>query len=113
MALAICLMCGAKKTGALAICPGCGYEPGNDRVAQARSLLLSDHHATPDELRAASTAIRSGGVPHIDRERLSSLLGELERALPPAARPLGLAVVMWALVAMVVGLIVFVVYTYL
>ena len=113
MALAICLKCGHEKTGALAVCPGCGYEPGDDRVAHAKSLLLSDHHALPDELRAASAVIRSGGTPAFDRHRLSSLVGELERAPPPTGHPLGLGIVMWTLLGVLVALVVFVVYAYL
>jgi hypothetical protein len=113
MALAICLKCGHEKSGALAVCPGCGYAPGSDRVAQAKSLLLSDNYSMADELRAASTAIRTGGAPEFDRARLSALIGELERAPPRTGRPLGLAVVMWALLVLVVALVVFVVNAYL
>jgi hypothetical protein len=111
--LAICLECGHEKTGALAVCPACGYQPGDDPIAQAKSLLLSDHHAMPAELRTASSVIRSGGKPELDRARLAALVDELERTRLTTGRFPGLGVVRWALLLLVVTLVVYVVYAYL
>jgi hypothetical protein len=113
MTLAICLKCGHDKSGAFAACPACGYEPGADPVAQAKSLLLSDQHATPDELRAAGSVIRSGGTPRFDQTRLVALLRELERTPLPEKHTFGDSVVVWAVLAVVTALVVAVARTYL
>lgn len=59
MTIAICTECGARKFGAFSRCDHCGFTPTSS-TDRARSILLSDHHYTPDELNRLGEAIKSG-----------------------------------------------------
>jgi hypothetical protein len=60
MTSAICITCGAEKFGAFVPCPRCGYSP--EQISdKAKSLMLSDHHFPPAELKKFGGIIESGG----------------------------------------------------
>lgn len=62
MTAAICIACGADKLGAFTMCPACRFDPSNpfDKVAMAKSLVLSDHHQDAAGLDNASAVLRAG-----------------------------------------------------
>jgi hypothetical protein len=59
---AVCIACGADKIGAFTPCFECRFDPSKpfDKVAMARSLVLSDHHQDAAGLDDASAVLRSG-----------------------------------------------------
>ena len=59
MTIAVCLQCGARKIGALVRCRSCGYEP-KEEEEQAKSVLLSDHYLSNEDLSTISERIKSG-----------------------------------------------------
>jgi hypothetical protein len=60
--VAICIGCGADKIGAFTMCLECRYDPSKpfDKIAMARSLVLSDHYQDAAGLDTASAVLRSG-----------------------------------------------------
>jgi hypothetical protein len=96
MTLAICLQCGHEKLGAFTPCPACGYDPSGDNLAEAKALLLSDHHATADELRAASAMIKEGKEVPFSRSVIDRIVAELAKAPRSAKMPIGCAILMWS-----------------
>ena len=110
MTLAVCLQCGSMKVGALTPCPGCGYDPSGDDVAIAKALLLSDQHASPASLEAASQRIKAGEPPELDKDQSAQLATGLPRDLP--ASPVGCRVAVWTPVMVMVLLGLFVAYLY-
>ena len=60
MTVAICLQCGARKIGALVRCLSCGYEP-KDEEDKAKSVFLSDHYLSNEDLCNVSEQIKSVG----------------------------------------------------
>lgn len=59
MTMAVCLMCGEIKFGALLPCAHCGKKPvGTDEAA--KSLVFSDHHYNKTALEAISNLIKEG-----------------------------------------------------
>ena len=56
MTAAVCLQCGARKIGALVPCLSCGYEP-KEEEEQAKSVLLSDHYVSKEDLANVSERI--------------------------------------------------------
>ncbi|MDR5728592.1 MAG: hypothetical protein RB191_14295 [Terriglobia bacterium] len=59
MTIAICIQCGTRKFGAFSPCATCGFTPTTS-TEQAKSVLLSDHHHTRDELDQLGSIIQSG-----------------------------------------------------
>jgi hypothetical protein len=59
MTMATCLRCGASKWGALAPCAACKFLPESSED-KAKSVILSDHHLSVEELRAVGERIRAG-----------------------------------------------------
>lgn len=104
MTLAICTNCGNEKLGALTPCPECGFDPGEDKVAQAKALLLCDHNASAKDLRAASAAIKAGQEVTFDVAELDAFVQELEQVQVPRSAPLGCQVFWWTLIAIMIGL---------
>lgn len=88
MDLAICLVCGTHKRGALAPCPACDWEPTaeEDRV---RSLLVAEHHRDDAELDRVATALRAGEDVVVPEVLVAQGLGcEGQRQARPAPAPL-------------------------
>ncbi len=81
-------------------------------MAQAKSLLLSDHYAPPGELHVAGAIIRSGGKPRFDEDRLAALARELGRSAP-AGDGTGANLVVWAVLVALAALVAAVAHTYL
>lgn len=79
MTAAICLKCGARKFGALVPCRSCGYQP-KEEDDQAKSLLLSDHYLSGDDLTNVSERIRSGQDVTFDPVSVQKLLEGLRVA---------------------------------
>jgi hypothetical protein len=59
MTMAMCMKCGAEKFGAWVGCPKCGFVPATD-VERAKSIALSDHHLSKEDLLQAGATIASG-----------------------------------------------------
>jgi hypothetical protein len=92
--LAICIACGAQKVGGLSPCHVCGHDPaGKGLEHEARSLLLTDHYASPAQLEVASAAIKSGATPEYDeaavREIVSAASAKGQTTLVPSMRGCG------------------------
>ena len=112
MTLAICTNCGHEKLGAFTPCSACGFDPSNDKVTQAKALLLCDHYASVEELRAASAAIKAGEEVVYDQEKLDTFVQELEQVRVPTNLPFGCQAFWWALIAIMLGLVGVVVYVF-
>lgn len=65
MTTAVCIHCGDLKFGAFNKCSACGHEPTSDDEF-IRSLALSDHFFSGDDLRKMSANISSGQEIEID-----------------------------------------------
>ncbi|MGH9677694.1 MAG: hypothetical protein ACRD36_11385, partial [Candidatus Acidiferrum sp.] len=65
MTLAICIVCGEQKFGAWTPCRACGFQPDNS-VDKAKSLTLTDHHNTYEQLVEFGMMIQRGDSPHFD-----------------------------------------------
>jgi hypothetical protein len=59
MTIAICIQCGTRKFGAFSPCAKCGFTPTSS-TEQAKSVLLSNHHHTRDEIDQLCKMIQSG-----------------------------------------------------
>ena len=59
MTLAICIRCGARKHGALTLCPRCKFNPEADED-RARAMILTDHWHSPDALAGFAQQIEAG-----------------------------------------------------
>lgn len=101
MTLAICLKCGAEKIGALVTCRSCGYEPPEEED-RAKSILLSDHNLSKDELEGASERIRNGEELQFDEASIQSL-AEVAREVQQD-RFLGVQKVAWFIWGVVITL---------
>lgn len=87
MDLAVCLVCGTHKRGALAPCPACDWEPvaEEDRV---QSLLVAEHHRDEGELDRVAEALRAGNDVVVPEVLLAQGLGcEGQRQARPAPEP--------------------------
>lgn len=88
MHLAVCLVCGTHKRGALVPCPACDWEPvaEEDRV---RSLLVAEHHADEEDLDRVAEALRAGNDVVVPEVLVLQALGceGQRRARPPAEPP--------------------------
>jgi hypothetical protein len=58
---AICLRCGAPKSGPQGVCAACGHNPQGE--GQLVAWLLSDAHLSPPELLEAAARIQRGLSP--------------------------------------------------
>jgi ribosomal protein L40E len=77
MALAICINCGAQKTGAFMECNGCGFEPSRAKD-KARSIFLSEHHFSKDDLEIASKIINAGERMALDEYEIDQYFATIE-----------------------------------
>jgi hypothetical protein len=71
MTIAVCFKCGEFKHGAFKPCPKCGEYPLNDNE-RAKSIVLTDHNYSPDELKSFGDSIKRGAEPDTDTEITSS-----------------------------------------
>jgi hypothetical protein len=76
MTTAVCTQCGGTKFGALCPCDRCGITPSSTSE-KAKSVLLSDHYYTLNELNELGKAVKSGEPIAYD----PALLAIYERAL--------------------------------
>jgi hypothetical protein len=77
MTLATCLRCGASKLGAFTPCPDCGFDPASSED-KAKSVLLSDHHLSAEELRAVGERIRAGQPVEFPAEQVAGYVAGIE-----------------------------------
>lgn len=73
LTLAVCLKCGAEKFGALVRCRSCGFEP-TEEEDQAKSLLVSDHYLSGEDLANVPGRIKSGQGVKFDPASVQSLV---------------------------------------
>jgi hypothetical protein len=59
MTVAVCLKCGAMKTGAWTPCPECHDEPQTEQE-KARYLMASDQHLNQSDMKAVSRTVKEG-----------------------------------------------------
>ena len=59
MTVAVCIKCGAMKRGALTQCIECHFYP-HEHEDMGRSMVLTDHILSKDDLKAISERIKSG-----------------------------------------------------
>ena len=59
MTLAVCIRCGAMKVGALIPCRECQFDPEKNED-KAKSMVLTDHFFSQNELEKISERIRVG-----------------------------------------------------
>lgn len=76
MTMAVCIRCGAQKVGAWVGCRKCGFEP-TTLSERSKSMALSDHYLSPDDLRKVGERIASGKEIHF----VDSDLGDLENPI--------------------------------
>jgi hypothetical protein len=57
--VAICIKCGERKHGALTVCPRCRFDP-TDTVDRAKSMIVTDHFLSVEDLHGIGERIRSG-----------------------------------------------------
>jgi hypothetical protein len=108
--LAVCVQCGHPKVGALVGCGHCSFEPTTP-TDQARSILLSDRHLSPDALHDAGAQIQLHGAPPLDERAVEAIAAQLA-ASGPLVMPLGCRIAVWTPVVLMVALLVFVVVLY-
>jgi hypothetical protein len=58
MTIAVCIRCGAKKLGALTLCPGCGFAP-LDNSDKAKAMILTDHSLSRDQIDMIAARIQA------------------------------------------------------
>ena len=61
MTQAICIFCGYRKFGAFSVCDNCATEP-TDEEQLAKSMLLTDHFYSLEELDEIGEHISAGGT---------------------------------------------------
>jgi hypothetical protein len=61
MTQAVCIFCGSRKFGAFSVCDNCATEP-NDEDQLAKSMLLTDHFYSLEELDEIGEHISAGGT---------------------------------------------------
>jgi hypothetical protein len=105
MTTAICVGCGRFKVGALTVCVSCQLDPTTDPSVVARSLLMSDHYRTAEQLKTASAALAAGEAIAYDADDLARITTELAKQPPGHLRPpLVCQVIVWSLIALMVVL---------
>lgn len=87
MTQAICLKCGAFKTGAFVPCPECGHLPQSDED-KARHLILTGWYFQPEKLEQYSKMIRSGQRLEFGEETLAMFITYVRTGhFPPKRSP--------------------------
>ena len=104
MTLAICLQCGAEKLGALTLCSECGSVPST-ADERARSLALSDHNLSADELRAIAAKIRAGESPSFDEASIAEVAGQISM-IEDSRMPIGCHIAVWTPIVVLIVLVV-------
>ena len=107
MTLAICLKCGAQKQGAWTRCEACHFEPSSSEE-KAKSIALSDHNQSPDELQLTSERIQAGQPLLFDDDGLQRLAMQIELS---DHNDLFCALFPWALIAIMFLLLAFNLYS--
>jgi len=94
MTIALCLACGARKSGAFNPCDACLWMPYTDED-RARCVMMSDHHLSEAKLAEYGDALRKGTTLPLPQEvvdRTAAMMKDLpmETALPvvPGHEPL-------------------------
>jgi hypothetical protein len=77
MTTATCIYCGTLKFGAYVPCQHCDRMPA-ERDDLIRSLALTDHHFTHDQLVDFGTRIQNGDELKIDPQLASQLSAEID-----------------------------------
>jgi hypothetical protein len=72
MTIALCLNCGEQKIGAFSPCPHCQFTPKTEEE-WTKSLLMSDHHVTIEELETAGEKITNGEELEFDEQALKAI----------------------------------------
>ena len=75
--IAVCLKCGAQKHGALTTCPACGYRP-EDYEDQAKSIYLTDHYLSLEDLERVGRDIADGHTIRFDPEQVAQFAALIE-----------------------------------
>lgn len=88
MTVAICIGCGADKIGAFTMCAECRFDPSHpfDKVAMAKSLVLSDHYQDAAGLDTASAVLRSGRSLTWPEDVIERIAGTIETKYPDIER---------------------------
>ena len=86
MTTAVCVSCGALKTGAFTICPECGFTPTSEDDL-VKSMYLNDHFWPLDALKEVGRGIKDGApidikIDPAERQEMVDALHE-EGMLPP------------------------------
>lgn len=81
MTLAICIKCGNQKHGALTPCLECGFDPSSPQD-QTKSVALSDHNLTPEELAAVGQRIQAGEPLDFDEASINEMAEFIRMCLP-------------------------------
>ena len=95
MTLAICLECGCKKQGALTLCAECGFTPSTE-AEQAKSMLLSDHNMTADQLAANGAMIKAGEGLRFDEDSVGEMAALIRDNPDLLKMPVGCRIFVWA-----------------
>ena len=100
MRRAVCISCGYEKLDPFDECDHCGFNPHGDRLAMAKSSLLSQYYYFKDddvrvsdaELEFYSDRLKSGGQIDFDQEKIANLLEQqrILETIPPYAPYLAL-----------------------
>lgn len=115
MTAAVCLKCGKMKFGAWVRCPKCGFAPATEED-QVKSIFLSDHNLSSDDLKAISQLIADGKTVNFPEEELKQWTEELKNTASRGELrpPKGCLIFQWlllgilfALLAAVIGMIVY------
>ena len=88
MTKAICIRCGATKTGPQKKCRICGLKPSTDEE-KARSVILSGYYEidqvvcgkAPAELTAISESIKRGQAYEFDQKEVDKIIGYVQETL--------------------------------
>lgn len=77
MTVAVCIRCGSQKVGAWTYCSGCRFEPSTN-VEKAQSVILSDHHISPEDLEKVAAQLRAGQAFEYPPEIVDGYLEQLK-----------------------------------
>lgn len=94
MTLAICLERGRKKRGALTLCVECGFTPSTE-AEQAKSILLSDHNMTADQLAANGAMIRAGEVFRFNDDSVDEMAALIRENQDLLKMPMSWKIAVW------------------
>jgi hypothetical protein len=72
LTVAVCLNCGELKYGSWVPCQNCGFNPETDEDV-TKSLIVSDHHHSKEELEGISNKIKAGEEITFDPETLKNM----------------------------------------